>query len=816
MSQKKILLRSALSCDVEDGLLDMDQIMGIAQNPSPWEEIDNFVQCNFMQEYTKKRTARSPREKKEESSAEKAQSNSKATGGKPRGKAEKTMKQKSVKEKSMKEKTKEQKEKKRDKDVKKGEGASSCKKGARKSAKDQKSQGNSSEAKVNSTVKRSGDRASIGSKMAETMQETMQETVQETMEMEGTKESVPSQDTNVFSFEPIEESTRIDYSCDYDGESVKTSMSNGNHGVPCSNAFNATIPNGVQEEKNGGRKSLNSSKGECARKARHSVKKIAEEHGSDNREEFVEKMKKKRQSLGKSRCSNKKNAEMIVEKGISLGCSNNECSRHETNPEKQISENREEFVDKVQTQRQSLGKSKCSEKGDAEKILEEDISNNNFDGKEKVKRKSINCSKKQCSRKETNVEKQISENREEFVEKARTQRQSLGKSKCSEKENAENIAENNISSNYENFDGKAKEKRKSMNCSKNECSRKETEKFVEKVQTQKKENADNIAENNIPSNYENFEEKAKGKRMSSSCSRDECSRKKETNAEKQILDNHECLGDERKEKRRSLGKSKCLAEERNVEKPVERMTSQDREKFDAEKKEKMRSPGRVKCSKGEKNRAEKAMKKQISDDRKVFDEGKKAGGKSLGSSNCAKKEKWRPEENERKTKKWREPKASEQQDDISAAIKGEKLGRFERLLLSKQKRREERRIRRHEREAGRAMEKFGKHVTKIVKSMGYNIDVDMGSNTASDDSDDCSCCSSHSSSCSGSDSSSCSYSDSSSCSYSDSSCSCSSDSCSCSYSYSCFTNSSSSSDFYSCTFSKDSSREYSEYSPCSD
>nr|XP_033336018.1 uncharacterized protein LOC117226115 isoform X3 [Megalopta genalis] len=762
MSQKKILLRSALSCDVEDGLLDMDQIMGIAQNPSPWEEIDNFVQCNFMQgilnefnelitldpqrkppEYTKKRTARSPREKKEESSAEKAQSNSKATGGKPRGKAEKTMKQKSVKEKSMKEKTKEQKEKKRDKDVKKGEGASSCKKGARKSAKDQKSQGNSSEAKVNSTVKRSGDRASIGSKMAETMQETMQETVQETMEMEGTKESVPSQDTNVFSFEPIEESTRIDYSCDYDGESVKTSMSNGNHGVPCSNAFNATIPNGVQEEKNGGRKSLNSSKGECARKARHSVKKIAEEHGSDNREEFVEKMKKKRQSLGKSRCSNKKNAEMIVEKGISLGCSNNECSRHETNPEKQISENREEFVDKVQTQRQSLGKSKCSEKGDAEKILEEDISNNNFDGK-------------------------------------------------------------------------AKEKRKSMNCSKNECSRKETEKFVEKVQTQKKENADNIAENNIPSNYENFEEKAKGKRMSSSCSRDECSRKKETNAEKQILDNHECLGDERKEKRRSLGKSKCLAEERNVEKPVERMTSQDREKFDAEKKEKMRSPGRVKCSKGEKNRAEKAMKKQISDDRKVFDEGKKAGGKSLGSSNCAKKEKWRPEENERKTKKWREPKASEQQDDISAAIKGEKLGRFERLLLSKQKRREERRIRRHEREAGRAMEKFGKHVTKIVKSMGYNIDVDMGSNTASDDSDDCSCCSSHSSSCSGSDSSSCSYSDSSSCSYSDSSCSCSSDSCSCSYSYSCFTNSSSSSDFYSCTFSKDSSREYSEYSPCSD
>ncbi|XP_078034108.1 uncharacterized protein LOC144468479 [Augochlora pura] len=817
MSQKKILLRSALSCDVDDGPLDMDQIMDIAQNADPWDEIEDFVRCNFMQgilnefnelitldpqrkppEYVKKPTAKKTRQKKEESSTEKTQSNSKTTGGKSKGKAEKSMKQKATKEKSIKEKstkgkstkeksmqdkstkdksvkdksttekstaekstiekstkekstkdkstkdkstkekstkeksTKEKstKEQKCDKDLEKVEDASSCTEEAKKSAKDQKSQGNSLEAKVNSTVKRSGDRASIGSKMADPMHVTM--------EMEETKLMEPSQDTNVFSFDadtsPIEESTRIDYSTNYDREPVETSSNwilNGDHHIP----FDATILSDLQEEQNGGRKSLNNSKREYMRKAERSAEKIVEEQILNNSEKFVEEMKKQKQCLRKSRCSKKENAEEIAEtnsyisekfdgkeKDKSLDCSKSKCSRKEANTEKHILNNRK-----------SLEKSKCSKTENTENIVEKVASNNgeNFDGKLKEKRKSSGCSKHDCSRGESNAEKQILDDRKELIEEKERKRRSLGKSKCSLKDNTENIMVENVS----------------LLCSRRECSR------------------------------------------------------KETNAEKQILDNREGLDEKTKEKRESLGKSGCVTEEKNVERTAERMTLQDCKKFDDEKK--IGLLDRSKCAKEEMmSPAKRTVKKQISDDRKVFDEEKKARAKSLGSSNCMKKEKHAEAKDEKKTKKKRKPKARDQQVDASAAIKGEKLGRFERLLLRKQKRRKERKIRRHEREANQAIEEFGKQVVKIVKKMGYNIDDEMESNEDSDTSNDCSCCSSDYDSCSCSDSS-CSCCSDYSCSCSDS-CSCSSDSF---YSGSCSdsSDSDSASDFYSCSYSSDSS-----------
>lgn len=46
MSRKGVLGRTSLSSEIDDGILDIDQVL----NATPWNEIDNFVEQNFVQD----------------------------------------------------------------------------------------------------------------------------------------------------------------------------------------------------------------------------------------------------------------------------------------------------------------------------------------------------------------------------------------------------------------------------------------------------------------------------------------------------------------------------------------------------------------------------------------------------------------------------------------------------------------------------------------------------------------------------------------------------------------------------------------------
>ncbi|XP_043260722.1 uncharacterized protein LOC122402191 [Colletes gigas] len=128
---------------------------------------------------------------------------------------------------------------------------------------------------------------------------------------------------------------------------------------------------------------------------------------------------------------------------------------------------------------------------------------------------------------------------------------------------------------------------------------------------------------------------------------------------------------------------------------------------------------------------------------------------------------------------------------------GKQIGKFEKRLLKKEKKRRDRQIYREERKAQRAIEKFSHHVTNIAEKMGYL--QKCRSNTRASKTNDSSDFSEESSYTSSS------YDSSTSCSCSCSSSSCSCTSCSCSY------------DLSDCSFSDNSygTDEYSEYTLCS-